>query len=69
MDKSKTYTETFGRLAHWMIGQRAFHDSVIHPLMAVSGYADWVVKLHDYHAFKTSKPEDENLVGVRKSVV
>ena len=63
-----SYTAMFSRLAKWTLGHRTIHDLVLHPLMAITGYADWTVRLHDFQAFKTSKPEDDDLLGVTGSM-
>lgn len=56
-----SYSDVFGKLGRWAIGQRAVHDLIIHPLMALTGYADWTVRLHDYHAFVSLKEEPGRL--------
>jgi len=59
-----TYGETVSRFARWAIGQRIVHDIIIHPLMAITSYSDWALKLHDYHSFATMKPVKHGVIGI-----
>jgi len=61
---SGTYSNAFAKLGRWALGQRAVHDLVIHPLMALTNYSNWSVKLHDYHAFTTLTETGGGLVGI-----
>lgn len=58
------YANAFSKLGRWALGQRVVHDLVVHPIMALTNYSNWSVKLHDYHAFTTLTPSGGGLVGI-----
>jgi hypothetical protein len=64
MGTPSTYRDTVAHFTRWAFGQRMVHDLVVHPLMALTRYSDWSLKLHDYHSFAAMKPGDKRTIGI-----
>lgn len=43
------------------------HDAVAHPVMALSGYAGWAMKFHDYTSHKAWPREAVNTLTDRRT--